>query len=259
MFTPPAFLCSVDRDRCAFTVMLLRLTVQISILGVIPRSCAAEYGQRCALRMNLSVFLLQLHLRWWHHAFRHPPRLACHNRHHLLDHLKCTLVSQRWNVKGRYVWKCVCVCVPCVIRIICYDTVLLPTTYKTLSNILLTRLIPYAKEIIGDHQCGFRCNRSTIDHIFCIRQILGEKMGMQWRSSSALIDFKKAYDSVRREVLYKILIEFGIPKKLVRLIKMSLTETYSRVWVGKNVTDRFPFRNGLKQGDALSPMFSTLL
>jgi len=49
---------------------------------------------------------------------------------------------------------------------------LLPTTYKILSNILLSRLIPYAKEIIGDHQCGFRRNRSTIDHIFCIRQIL---------------------------------------------------------------------------------------
>jgi len=36
------------------------------------------------------------------------------------------------------------------------------------------------------------------------------------------IDFKKAYDSVRTEVLYKILIVFGIPKKLVRLIKISL-------------------------------------
>ena len=67
------------------------------------------------------------------------------------------------------------------------------------------------------------------------------------------IDFKKAYDSVRR-VLYKILIEFGIPRKLVRLINMSLTETYRRVRVGKNVSDRFLIRNGLKQGDALSPM-----
>jgi len=68
------------------------------------------------------------------------------------------------------------------------------------------------------------------------------------------IDFKKAYDSVRREILYKILTEFGIPRKLVRLIKMSLTETYSRVQVGKNESDRFPVMNGLKQGDALSPM-----
>jgi len=68
------------------------------------------------------------------------------------------------------------------------------------------------------------------------------------------IDFKKAYDLVRREVLYKILIEFGIPRKLVSLIRMSLTETCSRVRVGKNVSDRFPIRNGLKQGDALTPI-----
>jgi len=52
---------------------------------------------------------------------------------------------------------------------------LLPTTYKIFSNILLSRLIPYTEEIIGNHQCGFRRKRSTTDHMFCIRQILGEK------------------------------------------------------------------------------------
>jgi len=56
------------------------------------------------------------------------------------------------------------------------------------------------------------------------------------------IDFKKAYDLVRREVLCR----------LVRLIKMCLRETYSRVRVGKHLSDLFPIRNGLKQGDALS-------
>ena len=69
------------------------------------------------------------------------------------------------------------------------------------------------------------------------------------------IDFKKAYDSVGREVLYNILIECGIPKKLVNLIKMCLTERYSRVRVGKNLSDMFPIRNDLKEGDALSPLF----
>jgi len=124
---------------------------------------------------------------------------------------------------------------------------LLPATYKILSNILLSRLIPYAKEIIGNHQCGFRRNRSTIDHIFCIRQILEKKWEYNKEVHHLFIDFKKVWDSIRREVQYKILIEYGIPRKFVRLIKMSLTETYSRVRVGKNMSDRFLFRNGLKQ------------
>ena len=54
--------------------------------------------------------------------------------------------------------------------------------------------------------------------------------------------------------MYNILIEFGIPKKLVRLINMCLTETYSRFRLGKNLPEMFPIRNGLKQVDALSPL-----
>jgi hypothetical protein len=80
----------------------------------------------------------------------------------------------------------------------------------------------------------------------------------KWEYNEAVhqlfIDFKKAYDSIRREVLCNILIEFGIPMKLVRLIKMCLSETYSRVGVGKHLSDTFPVKNGLKQGDALSPL-----
>ena len=51
--------------------------------------------------------------------------------------------------------------------------------------------------------------------------------------------------------MYNILIEFGIPMKLVRLIKMWLSAIYNRVSVGKHLPDMFPIRNGLKQGDAL--------
>jgi hypothetical protein len=60
--------------------------------------------------------------------------------------------------------------------------------------------------------------------------------------------------------LCNILIEFGIPRKLFGLIKMCLNETYSRVRIGKNLCDKFTVQNGLKQGDALSPLlFLTLL
>jgi hypothetical protein len=132
---------------------------------------------------------------------------------------------------------------------------LLSTLYKILSNILLARLTPYADEIIGDHQCGFWRNRSTNDHIFYILQIMEKEWEYNGTVHQLLTDIKKAYDSVRREVLYNILIEFGIPRKLVGLIKMCLNETYSTVRVGKYQSAKFPIQNDLKEGDALSPLF----
>ena len=59
--------------------------------------------------------------------------------------------------------------------------------------------------------------------------------------------------------MYNIVIEIDIPMKLVRLIKMCLTETFYRVRVGKHLSNMSPVRNGLKQGDALPPLLSTLL
>jgi hypothetical protein len=47
------------------------------------------------------------------------------------------------------------------------------TTYKILSNILLSNLTPHTEEITGEYPCWIRYNRSTTDHIFCIRQIFG--------------------------------------------------------------------------------------
>ena len=65
------------------------------------------------------------------------------------------------------------------------------------------------------------------------------------------IYFTKAYDSVRREILYNILTELGILKKLVRLMKMCQNETYSTVWVGKHLLEVIPIKNVLKQEDVL--------
>jgi hypothetical protein len=79
-----------------------------------------------------------------------------------------------------------------------------------------------------------------------------------WRKNGTVhhlfIGFNKTYDSVRREILYNILKEFGVPMKLVKLIKMCLNETYSKVRIGKHLSESFPIQNGLKQGYALSPL-----
>ena len=92
----------------------------------------------------------------------------------------------------------------------------------------------------GEHQRLSRRNRSTTDHLFCIRQILEKKWEYSETVHHLFIYFKKPYDSVTKEVLYNILTEFGIPMKLVRLRKY--------------LSDTFPIKNGLKQGDALPPL-----
>ena len=63
---------------------------------------------------------------------------------------------------------------------------------EILSNILLSRMTPYANEIIGEYQCGFRRNRSTVDHIFSIRQMLEKKWEYNKDVCQLFIDFEKA-------------------------------------------------------------------
>ena len=90
----------------------------------------------------------------------------------------------------------------------------------------------------------------------------GQILEKKWEKSESVhqlfINFTKAYDSVRRQVLYIIPSEYGIPMKLAMLIKMCLNEIYSsRVPLGKHLSDMFRIRNGLKQGDAfLSLLFN---
>jgi hypothetical protein len=93
-----------------------------------------------------------------------------------------------------------------------------------------------------------------MNQIFYICQILEEKWEYYGTVHQLFIDFKKAKDSGKREVLYNILLEFGIPKKPVRLIKMCLNKTYSKVCAGKFLCGTLYIQNGLKQGDALLPL-----
>jgi hypothetical protein len=92
-------------------------------------------------------------------------------------------------------------------------------------------------EIIGDHQCGFDITDQLLIRIFAF--IRYWRKNVSTRVHQLFIDFKKAYDSVRREVLYNIL-RVWVPMKLVRLIKMCLNETYSKVRIGKHLSDNFP-------------------
>ena len=84
-----------------------------------------------------------------------------------------------------------------------------------LCSILLSVLTERAEEIIGDHQCGFRPDKWTNDYVFCIRHIIKKKWEENEAVNQMFVYFKKTYGAVRLEVLYNILLDFGIPMKTV--------------------------------------------
>ena len=75
-------------------------------------------------------------------------------------------------------------------------------------------MTPYTNEILGEYQCGFGRNRSTFEHVFSIRQIYEKKWEYNKGVCQLFIDFEEAYDFIKMESLYDILIKFGEPKKL---------------------------------------------
>ena len=77
---------------------------------------------------------------------------------------------------------------------------------------------------ISDFKKGYQPRQNTVkdEEGDCIRQILEKKWEYNEEAHHLFTDFKKTYDSVRMEVLYKILTEFGIPRKLVSLIFLNV-------------------------------------
>ena len=136
---------------------------------------------------------------------------------------------------------------------------LLPVCYKVLALIIKEKLEPYVEEALGEYQCGFRKGRSTIDHIFTIRQMMEKHWEYNKEFWQLFIDFKQAYDSIHRESLWNIMTEMGIPNKLINLVKVCYRNSKSCVQVGRSRTEAFEVNTGLRQGCLLSPMLFNMV
>jgi hypothetical protein len=83
-------------------------------------------------------------------------------------------------------------------------------------------------KLVGITSLGFGVTDQVLIRILAFVRYWKRKWECNETVHQLFIDFKKAYDSVSREVLYSILIEFEVPTKLFRLIKMCLNETYMK-------------------------------
>jgi endonuclease/exonuclease/phosphatase family metal-dependent hydrolase len=136
---------------------------------------------------------------------------------------------------------------------------LLNVTYKIFTSLLHNRLQKIAEREIGDYQAGFRANRSTIDHIHTLRQIMEKSHEYKIELNELFIDFRQAFDTVQRNGMIETLKLMEIPNKLVRLIKMTMENTRATVETEHGRTEKFSINTGLRQGDALSTLLFNLV
>jgi hypothetical protein len=136
---------------------------------------------------------------------------------------------------------------------------LLSVPGKVLNRILLERIKHAVDPLLRDEQAGFRRRRSCIDQIATLRIIV--EQSLEWNSSLYInfVDYEKAFDSVDRETLWKLLRHYGVPTKLVTLIKNSYQGMTCRVVHEGQLTDSFTVETGVRQGCLLSPFLFLLV
>ena len=130
---------------------------------------------------------------------------------------------------------------------------LLETSYKIVAKIIHARLLPIAEKIDHESQCGFRPERSCADAIFTVRLTIKKRKEHNLESWILFLDLVKAFDRIPRQLLWPILRKFGVPPKLVRLLKALHTQVFVN-FETSGVSKSFSNTIGVKQGDNLGPL-----
>ena len=134
---------------------------------------------------------------------------------------------------------------------------LLSIAGKIFARILLNRLFTHiTQEVVPEAQCGFRGNRSTVDMIFCLRQLQEKCIEQDRPLYMVFVDFSKAFDTVERTGLWQLLRKYGGPETFTTMIEALHTGIMANVSVGEEVSESFSVTNGVKKGCALPPRSS---
>lgn len=131
---------------------------------------------------------------------------------------------------------------------------LLPIASKILTRVILNRIKDVVDQKLRREQAGFRKDCSCVDLINTLRIILEQSTEFKTPLYLAFIDFEKAFDSIHRSAIWKIMSEYGIPEKIIRIIRETYDDYECQVVHQNKLTDPFPVKTGVKQGCLLSPI-----
>ena len=137
------------------------------------------------------------------------------------------------------------------------------SSYKLFCSVLNNRLQQWADDnsVLTEEQNGFRKNRSCIDHLISLVNIVETRIRKKQNVFTAFIDFKKkAYDSIDRDLLWSKLSHIGLVKdsRFMRAVQGIYTNVECCVKINGKLTDWFKVSTGLRQGCLLSPLLFNL-
>jgi hypothetical protein len=132
---------------------------------------------------------------------------------------------------------------------------------KLFSITLLRRIDRWAEDQSrrASGQAGFRHGRGTSDNAFIMNHLIEKYTHRKKPLYIAFIDFRKAYDSVDRSVLWAALAEHGLHGPVLETLKAMYSDVRMAVRLAGEVGELFDAPMGVKQGDPLSPLLFGLL
>ena len=124
---------------------------------------------------------------------------------------------------------------------------------KVYNRVLLNRIRAPIDALLRNNQAGFRTGRSCIQQIHILRRIMDGAYSNDIPLFITFIDFKKAFDSIDRDMMFAILLHYGIPPIIVKAIRVLYDNSSSRVFINGQVSEPFDITTGVLQGDVLAP------
>ena len=130
---------------------------------------------------------------------------------------------------------------------------LAPVAAKLYNRLILNRIRPALEPFMRHNQNGFRPKRTTTAQVLALRRIIEEVRKNNLSSVMVFIDFKKAFDTINRQKMIRILTAYGIPTRIVQAISDMYSNTRARVQTPEGLTEEFQIMRGVLQGDTLAP------